>query len=72
LRLNSGDSSIWRRHDLRDSVAFWLGGPEFFREDECFVKSVVEGNSAESSFQSASKVDRIIDEVKRRADESEG
>jgi predicted dehydrogenase len=71
LKLNNGKSSSWFRHDLHDSVFFWLGGPEFFREDECFVKSVMEGCDVEPSFDSASRVDRVIDEVKRRCDESE-
>jgi len=71
LKLNNGKSSSWYRHDLRDNVVFWLGGPEFFRESECFVKSVIEGCDAEPSFDSASKVDRVIDEVKCRADESD-
>jgi len=71
LKLNNGKSSSWYRHDLRDNVVFWLGGPEFFRENECFVKSVMDGCEVEPSFDSASKVDRVIDEVKRRADESE-
>jgi len=71
LKLNNGKSSSWYRHDLHDNVAFWLGGPEFFREDECFVKSMMEGGNAEPSFRSASKVDHVIDQVKSRADESE-
>jgi len=71
LKLNNGKSASWYRHDLHDNVFFWLGGPEFFRENECFVKSVMEGGDAEPSFDSASKVDQVIDEVKRRADESD-
>lgn len=72
LKLKNGESSSWRRHDLRDNVAFWLGAPEFFRENECFVKSVVDGSSTESSFQSASKVDQVIDQVKRGVGEGGG
>ena len=71
LKLNDGKSFAWYRHDLHDNVVFWLGGPEYFREDEYFVRSVMEGDDAEPSFYNASKVDQIIDQVKRRADESE-
>jgi predicted dehydrogenase len=68
LKLSNGKLSVQRRHDLDDHVGFWLGSPEFFREDEYFVKSVTEGGVAEPSFLSASKVDRIIDQVKRKVD----
>jgi len=71
LKPDNGKSFTWYRHDLQDNVAFWLGGSEYFREDECFVKSVVEGHNAEPSFYTASKVDQIIDQVKNRVDESE-
>lgn len=71
LKLKDGKSFTWYRHDLNDNVFFWLGGPEFFREDRHFVDSVIECRNAEPSFYTASKVDQIIDEVKDRADESE-
>jgi len=71
LKLNNGKSFTWYRHDLHDNVFFWLGGPEYFREDEYFVKSVIKDNNAEPSFYAASKVDQIIDQVKNRDDESE-
>jgi len=67
LRMKNGKSHSWFRHDLDDNVSFWLGGPEYFREDECFVKALKEGKGAEPSFYTASKVDQVIDEVKRRA-----
>jgi len=62
LRLN-GESSVWFRHDLCDSVVFWLGGPEYFREDDYFVKSVMENRVAEPDFFAGSKVDQVIDQV---------
>lgn len=67
LKLNHGKSFVWYRHDLNDNVSFWLGAPEYFREDEHFVKSVLEGYNAEPSFYTASKVDYIIDQVTYRA-----
>ena len=67
LKLDDGKSSTWFRHDLNDNVNFLLGAPEYFREDECFIKSVLDGGNAEPSFCTASKVDYIIDQVKYRA-----
>lgn len=71
LKLNEGKSFTRYRHDLHDNVAFWLGGPEYFRENECFVKSVMSGHNAEPSFHTASKVDQIIDKVRNRAEKSD-
>jgi len=71
LKLDDGKSSTWFRHDLNDNVNFLLGAPEYFREDECFIKSVLDGGNAEPSFCTASKVDYIIDQVKNRAGKDE-
>jgi len=62
LRRN-GKSSVWHRHDLQDNVFFWLGGPEYYRENEHFIDSVLRGRNAEPDFDTAAKVDKIIDEV---------
>lgn len=67
-KLKNGKPNSWFRHDLGDNVSFWLGGPEYFREDELFVNAVREHKGGEPSFYLASKVDQVIDEVKRRAD----
>ena len=71
LKLNNGKSSVWCRHDLNDTAGFWLGGPEFYREDEYFVKSVADGCNAEPNFLTASKTDCIIGEIGRRAEKNE-
>jgi predicted dehydrogenase len=63
LSLNGGERFRWFRHDLRDDVGFWLGAPEYYREDECFVEAVLRGGSVEACFGAAAKVDRLIDEV---------
>ena len=70
LKLKDGTSSTWYRHDLNDNVNFLLGEREYYREDEYFVRSVLTGNNAEPSFETASKVDYIIDQVKRKASKS--
>jgi predicted dehydrogenase len=66
LKLNDGKSSTWYRHDLNDNVDFWLGESEYFREDQYFIESIVNGRGAEPSFQAASKVDQIIDQIECR------
>jgi predicted dehydrogenase len=67
LKLNDGKSSMWYRHDLDDNVGFLLGAPEYYREDECFINSVLTGSKAEPSFSTASRVDYVIDQVKKKA-----
>lgn len=71
LEMDDGESYVWYRHDLNDNVGFLLGDPEYFREDEYFIKSILEGRNAEPSFLTASKVDHVIDEVKSRAGKNE-
>ena len=67
----SGQSIQWYRHDLNDNVGFLLGAPEYFREDEYFVESILNGVSAEPSFGTASKVDYIIEKVLEGAERNE-
>ena len=64
VKMNDGKSSTQYRHNLNDNVLFWLGEPEYFREDAYFVTSVLQGRSAEPSFHTASKVDHIIERVR--------
>jgi len=67
LNLNGGEKFRWFRHDLGDGVGFWLGAPEYYREDECFVKSLIDGKNFEPDFFSSAKVDLVIDEIKAEA-----
>ncbi|MEM3490166.1 MAG: Gfo/Idh/MocA family oxidoreductase, partial [Nitrososphaerota archaeon] len=68
VKLESDNGShIWHRHDLNDTVGFLLGAPEYFREDEHFIKSILGGYDGEPNFFSASKVDCFIDQIKRKA-----
>jgi len=67
LKLKNGKTFRWYRHDLNDNVAFLLGTPEYFREDEHFIKSILHGQLAEPSFDTALKVDYLIDEIKDKA-----
>jgi len=61
-----GKSKKWYRHDLDDNVNFMLGVPEYYREDEYFVNSVLSGNKTELGFLTASKVDYIINQVQKK------
>jgi predicted dehydrogenase len=67
LALDNGKLQRWYRHDLQDNVGFLLGEPEYFREDEEFIKSITEKRSAKPDFLSASKVDRLIEQAEQRA-----
>lgn len=67
LKLDSGTSRFWPRHDLHDNVFFFLGGADYFREDDAFARAVLEGSPAEPSFQTALRVDRVIDQVQKMA-----
>jgi len=63
LEPSEGSLSNWYRQDLNDNVPFWLGLPEYYREDLHFVKAVDRKLKAEPDFCSAAKVDRIISDV---------
>jgi len=65
LDLINHESKTWFKHDLNDHVAFLLGDSEYYREDEIFVRSVLTGRKAEPSFRTGSRVDEIIDQVKK-------
>jgi len=68
LKMKSGKSYTWFRHDLNDNVKFLLGDPEYYREDEVFTNSILNGTKAEPSFKTAAKVDYIIDKAKKEAE----
>jgi predicted dehydrogenase len=69
LQMSTGDSQTWFRHDLNDNVPFWLGLPEYYREDLHFADSVAEHRRAEPDFHAASKVDEIISQAEKRIGE---
>ncbi|MEM2281743.1 MAG: Gfo/Idh/MocA family oxidoreductase [Candidatus Bathyarchaeia archaeon] len=65
--LKDGTRWKWFRHDLGDQVGFWLGLPEYYREDKCFVEAAIRGEPVEPCFETAAKVDRLIDEFLAKA-----
>lgn len=62
---NRGRGSVWYRHDLNDNVPFWLGLPEYYREDVHFVEAVTSATRTQPDFASASKIDGMIAKVER-------
>ena len=65
LTLANGTQETWYRQNLKDNVYFALGETEYFRENQEFVNSLRENRKCEPNFDTASKVDYIIDEVKK-------
>jgi len=63
LRERDGRESTWYRHNLNDSVPFWLGLPEYYREDLHFVESVKAGSECCPDFLAGARVDKLIAEV---------
>jgi predicted dehydrogenase len=68
LELSNDRLQQWFRHDLNDKVGFLIGSPEYFLEDEHFIKVVRADSKAEPDFETASRVDSLLDEVEHRAD----
>jgi predicted dehydrogenase len=69
LELTKAQPAEWYRQDLDDHVSFLLGESEYLREDEHFVKSIVYGESPDTNFRTAMKVDFLLEEVRRRSNE---
>jgi predicted dehydrogenase len=65
VNLGDGSKRKWFKQDLNDSVYFFLGESEYFREDEEFVNSLLEKRVCEPNFDTASRVDCVIDQVRK-------
>jgi len=65
LRHAAGTLIKWYRHDLRDNVEFLLGAPEYYRESKHFIECAIKGTNPEPSFSTASKVEQILDHIKK-------
>jgi predicted dehydrogenase len=59
----------WHRQDLGDHVAFFLGESEYFRENDHFIKSIILNSKSEPSFQTATKVDYLLEQVRNKTNE---
>jgi predicted dehydrogenase len=60
------ETSTLYRLNLDDLTAFWLGSPEYYREDEQFIKGITENSSCEPSFHTAAQVERVIEDIERK------
>ena len=69
LEMNNSKPTEWYRQDLFDHVSFLLADPEYFRENESFIGSIVSETEVEPNFKTALKVDRLLEEVERKANE---
>ena len=64
-------STLYRLNLDDNNVAFMLGGPEYYREDECFVRTIEQQLIGLPSFDSAAKVEFVIEEVEKKATKHE-
>ena len=64
LGLDNEVSKTWRRQDLDDHVRYLLGDSEYFRENNCFFKSILSNVESEPNFQTATKVDYLLEQVR--------
>jgi predicted dehydrogenase len=69
ITLDNDVQQKWYRHDLNDAVNFSIGDPEYFRENVEFVNSLLSNRRCESSFEDASRVDYLIEEVRSRSNQ---
>jgi predicted dehydrogenase len=69
LVLDSAQPKTWYRQDLDDHVTFLLGESEYFRENDHFIKSIICNTKSEPNFQTATKVDYLLEHVRCKANE---
>jgi predicted dehydrogenase len=71
LTLPNDSQRKWYKHDLKDNVYFFLGESEYYRENQEFVTALLENRVCEPNFDTASKVDYVIDQVRQRVGKNE-
>ena len=69
LAPNNNKLKKWYRHDLNDNAYFSIMDAEYFRENWHFVDSILNQIPCEPSFETASKVDYFIDQVRARMEQ---
>lgn len=67
LAVNNGNMQRWYRHDLNDNVPFSIGDAEYFRENQQFVSSLLGQRKCQPDFDTAAKVDYVLEQVKIRS-----
>ena len=63
LTTENGNLTTWYRHDLNDVVPFSIGGNEYQRQDDSFIKSVRGKTKVEPDFNTAAKVHQLMDQA---------
>jgi predicted dehydrogenase len=58
-----GEATIWHRQRLNDHVPFLLADPEYYREDDHFIRAIRRGDHATPDFQDGARVEVIIDRI---------
>ena len=66
LETSGADVQTWHRHNLSTDLPFFLGAPEYYWEDEHFIKVIMSGGTAQPDFNTASKVDFLIEKSERQ------
>lgn len=69
IALEGEQPKSWYRQDLDDHVTFLLGESEYFRENDHFIKSTILTRKSEPDFQTATKVDYLLEQVRCKANE---
>lgn len=64
-----GEAKVWYRPDLHDTVDYWLGAPEYCREDAYFLHAAKTGETATPNFDEAAEVDKLLEEIRHKARE---
>lgn len=65
IEKNSGERHEFYRQDLNDNVPFLLAAPEYYRENEHFIRAIIKGGKAEPDYTEAAKVDYLIEQVEK-------
>ena len=67
LKFLNGQTSILYKQDLNDFVPVFIGGSQYQRQDNQFVKAVCMGANVEPNFHTASKVHKLADQIEQYA-----
>ncbi|MDR1992011.1 MAG: Gfo/Idh/MocA family oxidoreductase [Nitrososphaerota archaeon] len=67
LTLKNSPPKHWYRHDMNDNVGFLLGGPEYYRENQYFIQSILSKTPPESNFKNTLSVDYLLEQVRRQS-----
>ncbi len=67
--LHDSQPKNWYRQNLDDHVTYYLGDSEYYRENDCFIKSIILNEKSEPCFQTASEVDHLFEQIRSKVNE---